>query len=172
VQIGLGVLTFAGSGVIVHWLNDRKEQRDLYRAKLETLFVELGEYQEDTINAVFPFIAVIEGRREYASANQQMGASLSSKPNRYSTLQMLISLYFRELEPQLIKCRKATDDNAAFIFELRMLAEAGQSPSRQLLDPYEATIREFNQAVDALRDQIIKNGKRLRLLKRGSIGPY
>lgn len=37
VQVGLGLITIAGTGVVVHWLNTRKERKDFYRAKARSV---------------------------------------------------------------------------------------------------------------------------------------
>jgi hypothetical protein len=44
VQAGVGILSIAGSGVVVHWLNTRKERKEFHREKLEDLSVAVGEF--------------------------------------------------------------------------------------------------------------------------------
>lgn len=45
-QIGLGLLTIIGSGVVVHKLNADKDQREFTRTKLEALFIAVQEFDQ------------------------------------------------------------------------------------------------------------------------------
>lgn len=168
-QIGLGILTFAGSGVIVHSLNAHKERREFYRARLESLFVELWEFQQQKGLEMLGWSKVIESKISFQSVAERINELTGHGPDHYATINMLVNLYFPELLAQFRKLENVNTEETNLYLELRVLTESGQSPAR-LFNRHLVVMKNFEAELRKLQSDAVENGRRLGLIKRDEGG--
>jgi hypothetical protein len=165
VQIGLGLLTFAGSGVIVHVLNSRKEHHDFLRGKLETLFEVFSKYQQICLSTISIWSLVVNGKMTHQEALARDEKEFQSVPDYFATVQMLIYLYFPELLDECGKCSAIFEKAMPYVVHVR--SRGSSTPPETSIGPRLSDyLTEFLTESGRFEVTIAKYGKALGLLKK------
>jgi hypothetical protein len=169
VQVGLGLLTIAGSGimsgVVTHKLNVTKEREEFLRGKLEDLFEAVGGFQDLFGECMMIWLRFTNDEFTFEEAHKLHGEVLDGKPEYYATAEMLINLYFRALLPEFQACRRAADNVTAIQLKLRRLADGPKANILILYNPLHEAITEFHKNLIALKGAILERGASLKLLQ-------
>ena len=133
--LGASTIVFSGvvSGVVTYFLNRSKERSEFLRGKLETLFAKISDFHDDFGQALFRAVSTIKRKLTWEEAMAERDkamAGIASKADAYPAADMLISLYFPDLLPQLRRCKKAADRAFQLQLDLRALTEAGRVSCR------------------------------------------
>jgi hypothetical protein len=165
VQIGLGILTFAGSGVMVHWLNSRKENKEFLRTKLEALFLATGEFQQLCLTVMHPWAQVITGEMSFEEASAACDEASKNKPEYFETVEMLVRLYFPKLIPEFERCEESSSKVNVLMFKIRRASREKNSLAiESLVNPYLEALKNFDGALDGLKEAITRLGEEVGLL--------
>jgi hypothetical protein len=97
VQIILGLLTIAASGVVTHRLNARKDQQEFMRTKLEVLFDAVRGFGKTYSSSMIVWISVMDGKIPYDKGQDIHNEATKDKPDDFGTIEMIVNIYFPEL---------------------------------------------------------------------------
>jgi hypothetical protein len=166
--LGASTIVFSGvvSGYVTYRLNRSKERSEFLRGKLETLFAKISDFHNDFGQALFHAVSTIKRKLTWEEAMAERDramAGIASKADAYPAAEMLVSLYFPDLLPQLRRCKEAADRAYQLQLDLRALTEAGRDNS-ELLAPITAAAKGLYVEVEKLREQTIDLGKKLRII--------
>ena len=118
-QIALGVLTIAASGVVsgvvTFRLNSRRDARRMRREKLEQLFLAHSVFARQLGVGWFPYLMVMQGTIAYNDALDMVVKSSVDDDRPYEKMEMLVAIYFPELEKELTKLLQIRDRSAESI---------------------------------------------------------
>jgi hypothetical protein len=164
VQIALGLITIAGSGVVVQWLNARQAHRDFLRGKLETLFEAFSKYQQICLSTISIWSLVVNGKMTYQEALARDEKELQSVPDYFATVQMLIYLYFPDLLDECGKCSTIFENAMPYVVHVR--SRGSSSPPETSIGPrLSDCLTEFLTASGRFKVTIGEYGKSSGLLK-------
>jgi hypothetical protein len=165
VQVLLGILTLAGSGVVVHQLKAKQDREEFLRGKLEALFEAIVNFHDLFAFTMTNWLFVIGRDITWEEAQARNEEETKGRPGHYGTAEMLISFYFPSLLPKFQKCRDAANKGTAVQQKLSRLVTTKQDVS-VLLEPTITALTEFDEAVKNLKRAIVDKGENLRLLAR------
>jgi hypothetical protein len=163
VQIGLGLATIVGSGVVVYGLNTRKEQQQFLRSKLESVFEAVVSLERKLGLRMGEYGLVIDQKVQFEEAYTIKRETRTSAFEYYVKIEMLISLYFPDLLPKYgeLKELRLTAARLEERIERSVKANADLSEFRQ---PYLAIYNSFKLVVQALKIALRQQGQKLGLL--------
>ena len=110
IQLTLGLLTIVASGVVsgvvTFRLNAGRDARRMRREKLEKLFIAHTGFLRQLEMHWYPYLEVMAGRILYNDALDIISKNSTNEDKHFENLEMLVFIYFPELEPGL---RQLTD---------------------------------------------------------------
>jgi hypothetical protein len=170
-QTVLGLLTIVGSGVVVHRLNARKDQREFMRSKLEALFFALAQTDEVFSRATSCWYPVFLGGMSYEEAVAAFQEATKVGMDQSSTMEMLVNLYFPELLQELQRQKSAVIQIATVQGQVIKAAQFLEKDLSRFLEPYRESIKRFDDATEEFKKSIFRCGAKLKLVgERASNG--
>jgi hypothetical protein len=152
-----GLVTLIGSGfgtaVVNYWLAERKAKRDLRRTKLEELFLAFAGWEKIVSGDSIVFYRLMCGKIDYTQALDIVNNDREGKEPTFDTVEMLISLYFHELNSAFQRVLKSLDH----LNEIRQMHkrayERGENDP-QFAKEFSGELRKFGDAEKALKGDI------------------
>lgn len=168
VQIMLGILSIAGTGLLVQLLNFRKERKEFIRDKLEALFEEFSKYQQ--ICSLGMSLWFLAGNRQLSPevAESRYEKEVQTAPDHFGSVQMLIYLYFPELLPKFRACADIFERGMPSVIRVRevfSVKDPNLSALEKQLPRLAKCVADFPEATEAFKIAISEYGKRTGLLK-------
>ncbi len=158
-QIVLGLLTVVMSGVVAavvtFKLNARREDRQFQRDRLEHLF--RGFVGFCTMLRVYwsPYISVMTGKIDYNQALDSTIAAGKNEERHLEEVEVLIAIYWPELQPPVDALKTVRDDADAVLAEHKARYLAGRTKDKLSLDA-------MGQVVERLEEVKSSFGKAVR----------
>jgi hypothetical protein len=119
IQITLSLLTVAASGVVsgvvTFRLNAGRDARRMRREKLERLFLAHAGFVRQLETSWIPYFGVMSGQIDYNQALDMTIGQNANEEKHFESVEMLVSLYFPELEPALRRLVEIRDASAGII---------------------------------------------------------
>ena len=168
IQIGLSLLTVLSSGVVsatvTYMLNKRREERQLFRKKLEELYLATHKFENLLGGHLLLYLKGIDGKLDLNQVNdcQIEDNKRRGRESSCDDAMMLIAIYFPQLQKEwddFLKVRDAGSEICATWAQTQREGRPG--PHRQLQTAMVAVIDGLVKPSKALKDAIQKTARRL-----------
>ena len=169
VQVGLGILTLLGSGIVSAYVNSRlasyRTDKEFLRTKLETLLTAAFGYHWSAHQVAERLIKGLELTPDRVpEIRSQLLDDFLEISAHYKTVAALITLYFPELEPSWVSVgqqfAKIDIDYALLLFEIRA-NPPGYEKSLQKKQ------EKFNEEFNRFSDRLVEVSRTLRPEMKG-----
>ncbi len=144
-QVILGLLTIVTSGVVAaavtFKLNARREDRQFRRERLERLFQAFVGFCRQLGVDWVPYLSVMTGKIDYNQALDITIASGKDDELNLENVEMLVAIYWPELQSHVDALKKVRDDGSSVLREHKARYKAGHTQDRESFDAIEQVIR-------------------------------
>jgi len=131
------------SALVTFRLSSRRQDLQFRRQKLEDTYKAFIAFAADLGLHWMPFGAVMAGRLEYKSAIAMTKVE-PAKPRQIDELQMLVAIYFPELQPLLDELLEIRDRGSILVLAYKSYESPGQSRQETLV-LFDKVLRELQE---------------------------
>lgn len=140
--------------------HERKSKRDdLYRTKLEDLYILIVKYIKLLGSHYLPYLKVMEGELNYNQALDLTIESGSRDMLDFDRLQMLIDIYFPHLQESLNKLLEVRDDLNKIMNAHKNEYKQGNLDGRKFIKSTLEALDQLDKTGDRLKKEIIAKEK-------------
>ena len=163
-QVILGLLTIVMSGVVAavvtFRLNARREDRQFRRERLEHLFRAFLGFCRVLGADWFHYIPVMTGQINYNQALDMTIASGKDEDRNLEKLEMLVAIYWPELQSHVDALKAVRDAGASAVGEHKARYKAGHTEDRKSFDAMGQLIKRLDEVqsrfAEAVRSEAVK----------------
>ncbi|MGA2444752.1 MAG: hypothetical protein ABSG50_04880 [Opitutaceae bacterium] len=163
VQLFLGLLTIIGSGVVsavvTYRLNASHSEREFKRGKAEELYMAADNFYKFLFASYAVWLQAMLGNCDYSTAFSEEGKILSKMEGLGQRLEMLASLYFQSLVPEIKQLDALKSSLSQVRRDFERAREAKQNTQayapqlKKLLSDLEASRSRFKQRLIELNQK-------------------
>jgi len=158
-QVVLGLLTIAMSGVVAATvafkLNARREDRQFRRQRLEHLFRAFMGFSRQLTSGWWPYRCVMTGKIDYNQALDMTIESGEHHERNLEELEMLVAIYWPQLQSHVDALKKVRDDGASVLGEHKARYKAGRTHDKDSSDAIDRVVTQLDE-VGARFAQVVR----------------
>ena len=164
VAIAVSLATVLASGVssavITYRLNRNKEHTFFMRKKAVELYLTTDEFGRELSGHMITLLSVVDGRITYNEALDLQDANPPQKAHGGAeTMEMLVRIYFPEIEPQLEELFAARDEFAKIRSVHKAAYKEGAGDDKRFGSGFRNAIERVGAAIQTLKAAIVRSAR-------------